>query len=185
MMGGDEVILLRFPHVVSSSSSTSEHLLLVSVVFPSLWSLMTPSMDCCCCIRVHWVRRGCWWWWSTDPFDDDQEDRAGWLWCWWCWVPWVRAPEVEVTGDMIPMEDEQDEEEPPPPPPPGLLFIPTPPPPALVLFMYFFWRALEFWNQTWVTLLDRPVRDAILSKSWPSGLESICEYFCGKDRQEM
>ena len=42
-----------------------------------------------------------------------------------------------------------------------------------LLFMYFFWRAREFWNHTWVTLLDKPVRPAIRSKSCPSGFESI------------
>ena len=38
--------------------------------------------------------------------------------------------------------------------------------------MCFFWRALEFWNHTCVTLLLKPVICAILSKSWPSGFES-------------
>lgn len=37
----------------------------------------------------------------------------------------------------------------------------------------FFWRALQFWNQTCVTRLLSPVMLAILSKSCPSGFESI------------
>lgn len=41
-----------------------------------------------------------------------------------------------------------------------------------LLFKYFFCRAREFWNQTWVTRFERPVSAAIRSKSWPSGLES-------------
>lgn len=41
------------------------------------------------------------------------------------------------------------------------------------LLRYFFCRALEFWNQTWVTLFESPVKEAILSRSWPSGFESI------------
>jgi hypothetical protein len=44
---------------------------------------------------------------------------------------------------------------------------------TLALFKYFFCRAREFWNQTWVTRLDNPVRDAIRSRSCPSGFESI------------
>ena len=48
------------------------------------------------------------------------------------------------------------------------------PPPALFPeLMYFFWRALQFWNHTCVTRLDNPVIWAILSRSWPSGFESI------------
>lgn len=39
----------------------------------------------------------------------------------------------------------------------------------------FFCRAREFWNQTWVTRLESPVKVAILSRSCPSGLESICK----------
>lgn len=42
----------------------------------------------------------------------------------------------------------------------------------------FFWRALEFWNQTCVTRLLRPVIWAILSKSWPSGFESNWKFAC-------
>lgn len=46
------------------------------------------------------------------------------------------------------------------------------------LCMCFFCLALEFWNHTWVTLLLRPVIWAILSRSWPSGLESSWKLAC-------
>lgn len=45
-------------------------------------------------------------------------------------------------------------------------------------WMCFFWRALEFWNQTCVTRLLSPVTDAIRSKSCPSGLLSIWKFAC-------
>lgn len=50
--------------------------------------------------------------------------------------------------------------------------------PHRLLFKYFFCRAREFWNQTWVTRLESPVRAAIRSKSWPSGLESSWKLAC-------
>lgn len=48
----------------------------------------------------------------------------------------------------------------------------------LPAWMCFFWRALEFWNHTWVTRLLSPVTDAIRSRSWPSGLLSIWKLAC-------
>ena len=51
----------------------------------------------------------------------------------------------------------------------------------LFLFIYFFWRAREFWNHTWVTRFDRPVSAAIRSKSWPSGLESNWKFACNTE----
>ena len=50
-----------------------------------------------------------------------------------------------------------------------------------LLFKYFFCRAREFWNQTCVTRLERPVSAAILSKSCPSGLESNWKFACSTD----
>merc|ERR550519_1962336 len=44
--------------------------------------------------------------------------------------------------------------------------------------MYFFCLARQFWNQTCVTLLLSPVICAILSRSWPSGFESIWKFAC-------
>lgn len=51
-----------------------------------------------------------------------------------------------------------------------LLFLPA--------CMCFFCRAREFWNQTCVTRLLRPVTEAMRSKSWPSGLLSIWKLAC-------
>lgn len=45
-------------------------------------------------------------------------------------------------------------------------------------WMCFFWRALEFWNQTCVTRLLNPVTEAMRSRSWPSGFESIWKFAC-------
>ncbi len=53
--------------------------------------------------------------------------------------------------------------------------------PQRLLFKYFFCLAREFWNQTWVTLFERPVRAAIRSKSWPSGFESSWKFACNTE----
>ena len=45
-----------------------------------------------------------------------------------------------------------------------------------LLILCFFWRALQFWNQTCVTRLLKPVMVAILSRSWPSGLLSRLKF---------
>ena len=49
---------------------------------------------------------------------------------------------------------------------------------VLLVFMYFFCLARQFWNQTCVTRLLSPVIWAILSRSCPSGFESIWKLAC-------
>ena len=79
------------------------------------------------------------------------------------------------TLDLVPFNSKDTDDVPPTEPPSNR------PEWRWFLVKYFFCLALEFWNQTCVTLFDRPVNAAIRSRSCPSGFESSWKFACNTD----